>query len=139
MVEEGTYAVGWERGDSVGEFGRFDQYGFVGGVGGEAVAGADYDFDDGTFHEAGGSVSDLTLCNTLSRESLLCEEHQLGRLGLEFCEPRFLACACAGCAFFAHFYIVGGRAFNGCLLLLCVRHGEVLWCEVGCACELQMQ
>jgi hypothetical protein len=35
-----------------GEFGGFDEYGFVGGECGERVAGADYDFNDGAFHEA---------------------------------------------------------------------------------------
>jgi hypothetical protein len=35
-----------------GEFGGFDEDGFVGGVGGLGGVGSDYDFDDGALHQA---------------------------------------------------------------------------------------
>lgn len=48
----GTYTSCCELLDVPGEFGRFDEDGFVGRVGGLGGVGSDYDFNDGALHQA---------------------------------------------------------------------------------------
>jgi hypothetical protein len=65
------------------------------------------------------------LCKFMKRCHVLCEKHQLGRLGLQLRKARLLSCACRA---ITHLYIIK-RHLRDWSLLLGIRHSE---CGVVC-------